>query len=208
MVINNDFSKFSDEEYLNSPGRFRQEEEFRWIWDFSKSKIRAGHECVTEDDRNSSQSKRAKLTYGEVLDSGVFKMLYNLGAIKKRRLHDLGMGTGKLLIQAFLSFPNLDTCVGVELSKGRYLLAEHNLTQLLNGGWRGRKFEIIEFLEGVFMKIVEIPLNQKTEFRIGDSVVAYNSSLKRDKYEILDYNATVVGLSENKVIVRYNQKKT
>jgi len=135
-------------------------------------------------------------------------MLYNLGAIKKRRFHDLGMGTGKMLVQTFLSFPNLDTCVGVELSKGRYLLAEQNLTQLIDHGWRGRKFEMVEFQKGVFMKIVELPLIPKTEFRIGDRVVAYNIKFRREKSEKVEYNATVVGFSNTNVIVRYKGKKS
>jgi hypothetical protein len=33
---------------------------------------------------------------------------------------DLGMGTGKILIQAFLQFKNLRYIFGIELSSGRY----------------------------------------------------------------------------------------
>lgn len=35
-------------------------------------------------------------------------------------LFDLGMGTGKILIQAFLQFKNLRYIFGIELSSGRY----------------------------------------------------------------------------------------
>jgi precorrin-6B methylase 2 len=35
-------------------------------------------------------------------------------------LFDLGMGTGKIVIQAFLQYRNLRYCYGVELSQGRY----------------------------------------------------------------------------------------
>ncbi len=35
-------------------------------------------------------------------------------------LFDLGMGTGKILIQAFLQFKNLRYIFGIELSAGRY----------------------------------------------------------------------------------------
>jgi len=208
VVIDLNRSNSTEEEYINSPGRFRQKEEFRWKWDFSESKIRAGHDCLTESDRALSKSKMAKLTFGEVLDSGVSKMLYNLGAIKKKKFNDLGMGTGKMLIQTFLSFPNIKTCVGVELSEGRYVLAEQNLNKLLIGGWRGRKFEVVEFKEKTFMKIVEIPVYAKTDYRIGDHVVAYNINLRTDKYQKIDYHAKVVGISDDKLIVKYEDHKT
>jgi len=134
VIIDRYHSDSDNEEYQDSPGKIRQEEEFRWKWDISETNIRAGHVCLTNDDRRLSKSKKAKLTFGEVLDPGVCKMLYNLGAIKKKSFHDLGMGAGKMLIQTYLSFPNLDRCVGVELSKGRYILAEENMNQLINGG--------------------------------------------------------------------------
>ncbi len=35
-------------------------------------------------------------------------------------LFDLGMGTGKVAVQAFLQFKNLKYVYGVELSMGRY----------------------------------------------------------------------------------------
>merc|ERR550534_2468952 len=142
-----------------------------------------------------SKATRAKLTFGEVLDSGVLRMLYNLGAIRKKKFHDLGMGTGKMLVQTFLSFPNLDRCVGVELSKGRYSLAEENIKRLLRNGWRGRTFRLVEFLEGAFMKIVESPILPKRDFKIGEPVIAYNKRFRKEKTEILDYRATVAGFS-------------
>jgi len=161
-MVHTEYCSSSEEDYLKSPGLNRQEEQFRWKWDFCESHVRAGHECITPDDRMVSKAKRAKLTFGEVLDSGVIRMLYNLGAIRKKKFHDLGMGTGKMLVQTFLAFPNLDKCVGVELSKGRYLLAEENLTRLLQSGWRGRKFLLVEFQQGSFMKIVESSLLKKS----------------------------------------------
>lgn len=39
-------------------------------------------------------------------------------------LFDLGMGTGKIVVQAFLQFRNLQYVFGVELSSGRYKVAE------------------------------------------------------------------------------------
>jgi len=199
-------SSCSDDEYLKSPGLNRQEEEFRWKWDICESNVRAGHECITPNDRVISKAKKAKLTFGEVLDSGVCRMLYNVGAVRKKKFHDLGMGAGKMLVQTFLAFPNLEKCVGVELSKGRYLLAEENMTRLLQNGWRGRKFKLVEFQDGAFMKLVELPFIKKNDFKIGDSVIAYNVNFRKEKHEILDYRATVVGFAGEKILVRYEGK--
>jgi len=135
-------------------------------------------------------------------------MLYNLGAVNKKKFHDLGMGAGKMLLQTFLSFPNLHSCVGVELSKGRYLLAEQNLTRLLNSGWRGRKFKLVEFLEGAFMKIVESRASPTRDFKIGERVIAYNKKFRKDKTEKIDYKATVVGFSKEKIVVSCGGKRT
>ena len=43
-----------------------------------------------------------------------------LDAASHSVLFDLGMGTGKVLIQAFLQFRNLTLVYGIELSLGRY----------------------------------------------------------------------------------------
>jgi len=208
MVLTECNSSSSDDEYLNSPGRIRQEEEFRWKWDICESNVRSGHDCITSNDRVLSKFKKAKLTFGEVLDAGVMRMLYNLGTINKKRFHDLGMGTGKMLLQTYLSFPNLQSCVGVELSKGRYMLAEQNLTRLLRRGWRGRKFRLVEFREGVFMKIVESPYLPRNGFKIGESVIAFNKHFRKCKNEKFDYRATVIGYSGDKIVVRYGGKRT
>lgn len=206
MVLT-EYCSCSEEEYLKSPGLNRQEEQFRWKWDICESNVRAGHECITSNDRMVSKATKAKLTFGEVLDSGVLRMLYNLGAIRKKRFHDLGMGTGKMLVQSFLAFPNLDICVGVELSKGRYLLAEQNLTRLLQNGWRGRKFLLVEFQQGSFMKIVESSLVKKSNYKMGDIVIAYNVNLKKNKKDMPDYKATVVGFAGDQIVVSYGGKK-
>ena len=49
------------------------------------------------------------LLYGEVLPAGVSRMLdaRHLDASKADTLYDLGSGLGKLVMQAFLQFPNL-----------------------------------------------------------------------------------------------------
>jgi precorrin-6B methylase 2 len=47
-----------------------------------------------------------------------------LDAENATTLFDLGMGTGKIAIQAFLQFKNLIYVYGVELSYGRYKLVK------------------------------------------------------------------------------------
>lgn len=61
--------------------------------------------------------------YGELLPRGVNKALgsKHLNAASARTLFDLGMGIGKVVIQAFLQYRNLEFVYGVELSAGRYL---------------------------------------------------------------------------------------
>ncbi|ETO15792.1 hypothetical protein RFI_21573 [Reticulomyxa filosa] len=53
--------------------------------------------------------------------------------------------------QTFLHCTSLTHCVGVELAKGRYELAEKNLKQLLKLGWRKRSFLRVEYKKGEFM---------------------------------------------------------
>ena len=50
------------------------------------------------------------LLFGEVLPDGVSKMLDSdhLDASNATVLYDLGMGCGRLCMQAFLEYPNLD----------------------------------------------------------------------------------------------------
>lgn len=59
--------------------------------------------------------------YGEVLPSGVTTLLssQNLAANRARKLVDIGSGCGKLALQAFVEFPNLESVVGVEICQSR-----------------------------------------------------------------------------------------
>jgi methylase of polypeptide subunit release factors len=65
---------------------------------------------------------KGSLLYGELLPRGANKALssQHLNAATARTLFDMGMGTGKIVIQAFLQFRNLELVYGVELSAGRY----------------------------------------------------------------------------------------
>jgi hypothetical protein len=73
-----------------------------------------GHACLTDSDKYISKLPEAKgsLLYGELLPRGANKAFgpSHLDASDARVLFDLGMGTGKVAIQAFLQFRNLE-CV-------------------------------------------------------------------------------------------------
>lgn len=59
------------------------------------------------------------------------------------------MGTGKLLLQAFLQYPNLLKAVGVELAQTRFAIAELALNRLIDVG----DFELDEHKEGRLMRV-------------------------------------------------------
>jgi hypothetical protein len=84
-----------------------------------------GHTSLTNEDKNIVRSARGSLLYGELLPRGVNKALGSnrLRAETASVLFDLGMGTGKVAIQAFLQYSNLEYVYGVELAQGRYNIA-------------------------------------------------------------------------------------
>ena len=84
-----------------------------------------GHVSLTEEDKDIVRSSRGSLLYGELLPRGVNKAFGSrrLRAETASVLFDLGMGTGKVAIQAFLQFSNLDYVYGIELSHGRFQVA-------------------------------------------------------------------------------------
>lgn len=115
-----------------------------------------GHVCLTESDRVNAVQSKSSLLYGELLPRGVNKALgaKRLEAFRAESVFDLGMGTGKILVQAFLQFRNLRYIFGVELSAGRYLLAEEaalKMVQLL-----GHENYHIEMNPGKFIIITEV----------------------------------------------------
>lgn len=80
-----------------------------------------GHRIVSETDTHQAKSAGCSLLFGEVLPSGVTKALdaQHLNAAAATSFYDLGMGLGKLAMQAFLAFPSLQKVVGVELARPR-----------------------------------------------------------------------------------------
>ncbi len=95
-----------------------------------------GHICLTDEDKTVILAQKGSLLYGELLPRGLNKALSRtrLNAGCATTLFDLGMGTGKVCIQSFLQYKNLEYVYGVELSIGRYNLAEQaalNMVTLL-----------------------------------------------------------------------------
>ena len=79
------------------------------------------------------EASEGELMYGELLTSGVTKALERLGAKQssgKETLLELGSGTGKVALQAFLECPGLRRVVGVELSRARHDVAVTALSRL------------------------------------------------------------------------------
>lgn len=180
--------------FKKSPGMLRQVENYPWTWEFEVTNVKEGHDCVSSKDRSEASKDGAKLTFGEVLDSGVNAVFDEMEAHKGSSFHDLGMGPGKMLMQVFLSYPNLDSCVGVELAQGRYWLAERNLALLASSVWRGRKFRMVEHMPSEFMRVVEVPVEQHPErgFEYGDSVIAFDRHRRKDARHFPDYSAKVI----------------
>eukprot|EP01083_Nonionella_stella_P097082 272908_1 len=191
-----------------APGCERDKLQYPWNWDkLELATVSDGHRYIKEKDRNDAQQKEAKLTYGETLPCGVLKILDNLNASQKSSFHDLGMGTGKMVLQAYLAYPNLKRCVGVEIAQPRHKYAETHLQQLIEKGYKGRSFVMVEFMETRFFKIVEDVPNRtpKHGWRANDPVVAFHPTHRKSSMDIVDYNAIIVqmcGTSE-RYVVRY-----
>ena len=98
-----------------------------------------GHLCVTEGDKVNSKlpGARGSLLYGELLPRGANKAFgrSHLYCENARVLYDLGMGTGKIAIQAFLQYRNLEYVYGIELSQGRFDIADEYVTRMVEATW-------------------------------------------------------------------------
>lgn len=81
-------------------------------------------------DAEVAAATKSSLLFGEILPSGVTKALEHLDTSKATVLFDLGMGMGRLAMQAFLQYPGLKKVVGVELAYTRTLRAHSALRQL------------------------------------------------------------------------------
>lgn len=193
---------FGGMETFLAPGYERLLLRHPWFWTFGVSGVREGHDCVSVSERSGAKKIGAKLTFGEVLESGVLLMLKNLGAFDCQVLHDLGCGAGKMIIQSFLHCNNLTRCLGIELAPGRYNLAERNMHHLIQNGWQGRHFLTVEYKENEFFKIVECVQNKTLS--VGMPVVCFHTTLRPSKHIFPDYNAVLLEISGPLCSVKFN----
>jgi len=91
-----------------------------------------GHCCVTKEEAVAAASARQDLLYGEVLAVGATRMFDrdHLDLRSAKSMVDLGSGLGKLCIQAFVQFPNLERVVGCELAQSRFNKTVEAVTKL------------------------------------------------------------------------------
>eukprot|EP00949_MAST-11_sp_MAST-11-sp1_P004705 g4705.t1 len=91
-----------------------------------------GHLSTDEHESKRAESQHYSLLYGEVLPTGVDKIMdrYHLHAGRRRNLADLGAGSGKLCLQSFLQFETLEEVLGVELSASRFAIGYNALLNL------------------------------------------------------------------------------
>ena len=115
-----------------------------------------GHTCITERELSSARVLKESFLYGELLPRGANKALSSsrLNAAAASVLFDLGMGTGKIPIQAFAQFANLDLVYGVELSSSRYSVAETAAWDMVT--LLGRDKFIIDHIPGKSIRVTEI----------------------------------------------------
>jgi hypothetical protein len=116
-----------------------------------------GHQCISAEEQSTARDRaRGLLTYGEVLPAGMAKLLSPayLDASSAEVLFDLGMGTGKAAILAFLSFPNLSKVLGIELAESRFRIARDALHRLAAAAAPAGRFRVVEERE----KRDEVPI--------------------------------------------------
>jgi hypothetical protein len=127
-----------------------------------------GHQCIDVRDREEAFQAGSSLLYGEVLPHGVASMLEprHLDARHSRSLFDLGMGTGKLALQAFLQHPSLRRVVGIELAFSRYRIGEKALLNMVSR--HPRQFVLVSWKRGRRVCIASTADGRTIEFRRGD----------------------------------------
>ncbi|KAJ8605221.1 hypothetical protein CTAYLR_000465, partial [Chrysophaeum taylorii] len=131
-----------------------------------------GHTCVTEEDKRAACEIHGSLLYGELLPRGVNKALdeRHLDARRATSLFDLGMGTGKVAMQAFLQFPNLRRVYGVELSSARFKVAEEALLILASSATSSHEpnVRVQSHVKGESLTVVKTTTKQTLEIAHGN----------------------------------------
>lgn len=115
--------------------------------------------AVPAGDQQLANARQASLRYGEVTAAGGVKLFSERYCDVERAtvLYDLGMGTGRLALQAFATCPWLEHVVGVELSDDRYRTAArgarafavtHGLQIVEHADAAGPRLELVERVRG------------------------------------------------------------
>ena len=125
-----------------------------------------GHTCLTDEDKDCTKVVKGSLLYGELLPRVVNKALgtRHLNAANCKTLFDMGMGIGKVVLQAFLQFRNLEFVYGVELSVGRFNIAEESVMRMV--ALFGADAFTIERVPGESITVVEKPVDENDRCRV------------------------------------------
>ncbi|KAG5191065.1 hypothetical protein JKP88DRAFT_142040, partial [Tribonema minus] len=120
----------------------------------------AGHMSLLEKDHAAALKAGSNLQYGELLPGGTARALDAaiLHAADASTKLELGSGTGKSALQAFLQYTNLAAVVGVELAPSRHALAEAAALRLA-AAHPGR-FRVAEHVPGQRITLAEHQLGR------------------------------------------------
>merc|ERR1719454_163479 len=82
---------------------------------------------TTDEEKRSAKARGSSLLYGELLPQAVSKALSpeRMGAglsSGSARILELGMGSGKVALQAFAECPSVRSVIGVEIVHSRYVI--------------------------------------------------------------------------------------
>jgi predicted RNA methylase len=180
---------------------------------YGRSWGQTGDVKLPEEDEVARRN-RASLLFGEVLPEGVCKLLdgQHLDAGSAQRMVDLGCGFGKLVLQAFLTYPNLMSVTGIELCVSRFQEAKRRMAALAFSNpdlftWRssadGLSGELIEGRRT--LKIVCGDMFGCTEARHADIVIC-ETNVPIERHADL---AQLIGASKsNSRILMYHTLRT
>jgi hypothetical protein len=138
--------------------------------DSSLGFVTSGHKCTSQRAYQGSD-----LLYGEVLPKGVTKALDSdhLDGRNATVCFELGMGTGKIALQAWLQYENLKKVVGIELAESRYMVGEIALLDLV-----ARFPDILELRSHTSgLEITIAAVGRTLSFRMGDMLLVPTAEL-------------------------------
>eukprot|EP00475_Leptophrys_vorax_P039614 TRINITY_DN7182_c0_g2_i1.p1 TRINITY_DN7182_c0_g2~~TRINITY_DN7182_c0_g2_i1.p1 ORF type:complete len:1432 (-),score=401.37 TRINITY_DN7182_c0_g2_i1:62-4357(-) len=130
-----------------------------------------GHNVVDERDKAEAEATGSDLLFGELLVDGVSKCVdrLHMDAPRATSLCDLGMGLGKLAMQAWLMHKNLKYTLGVELARTRYALGEEACLRMVKKFPHEYKLLFHEKMDPKRLRIaIEDSLGRVLEFRKQD----------------------------------------